>query len=279
MSSGKTKTWYKEHEIRDIVGSDTLKNGAIPISEIFSAYQGEGHFTGQPVVFLRTGGCDYACSWCDSLYAVDARTHGKNWSWQDAQGIAKVIRAIDPHNYIRWLTLTGGNPAMHKGQSRFELFEELKTLTGKYFAIETQGTLFPSWHVLLDHVTLSPKPPSSGNTTAIDHPALEDWVYASERFNDEVGQYYWEDDLCLKIVIADKEDLAYAASVHKKWPEIPLYLQPMTPQTLKRGLTDRLISDTIQLQQWVLDSGDFNLGVTKVMPQIHAILHGIGRGF
>lgn len=216
---------------------------------------------------------------CDSLYAVDARKYALNWSWQDAQGIAKVIRKIDPHNHIRWLTLTGGNPAMHKGQARFELLDDLKVLTGKYFAIETQGTMFPNWHVLMDHVTLSPKPPSSGNTTAIDHPALEDWVAASERFNDDVGQYYYENDICLKIVIADKEDLAYAASVHKKWPEIPLYLQPMTPQTIKRGLTDRLVSDTIQLQKWVLESGDFNLAFTKVMPQIHAILHGIGRGF
>ena len=43
----------------------------IRISEIFGpTIQGEGPLMGRPTVFVRTGGCDYRCRWCDTLYAV-----------------------------------------------------------------------------------------------------------------------------------------------------------------------------------------------------------------
>ena len=43
----------------------------IRISEIFGpTIQGEGPLIGRPTVFVRTGGCDYRCAWCDTLYAV-----------------------------------------------------------------------------------------------------------------------------------------------------------------------------------------------------------------
>ncbi len=45
--------------------------GSIRISEIFGpTVQGEGPLIGRPTVFVRTGGCDYRCGWCDTLYAV-----------------------------------------------------------------------------------------------------------------------------------------------------------------------------------------------------------------
>ena len=46
-------------------------NERIRISEIFGpTIQGEGPLIGRPTVFVRTGGCDYRCTWCDTLYAV-----------------------------------------------------------------------------------------------------------------------------------------------------------------------------------------------------------------
>jgi len=43
----------------------------IRISEIFGpTIQGEGPLIGTPTVFVRTAGCDYRCTWCDTLYAV-----------------------------------------------------------------------------------------------------------------------------------------------------------------------------------------------------------------
>ena len=43
----------------------------VRVSEIFGpTVQGEGPLIGKPTVFVRTGGCDYRCNWCDTLYAV-----------------------------------------------------------------------------------------------------------------------------------------------------------------------------------------------------------------
>ena len=50
------------------------------ISEIFGpTIQGEGALIGKPTVFVRAGGCDYRCSWCDTLYAVDSQFR-KDWT-------------------------------------------------------------------------------------------------------------------------------------------------------------------------------------------------------
>ncbi|MGB2992770.1 MAG: 7-carboxy-7-deazaguanine synthase QueE, partial [Paenisporosarcina sp.] len=44
----------------------------IPVMEIFGpTIQGEGMVIGQKTMFVRTGGCDYSCSWCDSKFTWD----------------------------------------------------------------------------------------------------------------------------------------------------------------------------------------------------------------
>lgn len=44
----------------------------IPVLEIFGpTIQGEGMVIGQKTMFVRTGGCDYRCSWCDSAFTWD----------------------------------------------------------------------------------------------------------------------------------------------------------------------------------------------------------------
>src|SRR3712207_8798896 len=46
-----------------------------PVIEIFGpTIQGEGAEAGLPTHFVRLGGCDYRCAWCDTMYAVDPRT-------------------------------------------------------------------------------------------------------------------------------------------------------------------------------------------------------------
>ncbi len=47
----------------------------IPVMEIFGpTIQGEGMVIGQKTMFVRTGGCDYSCSWCDSRFTWDGST-------------------------------------------------------------------------------------------------------------------------------------------------------------------------------------------------------------
>ena len=57
-----------------------MTKSAIRVSEIFGpTVQGEGALIGKPTVFVRTGGCDFRCSWCDTLHAV-LPAHRHDWS-------------------------------------------------------------------------------------------------------------------------------------------------------------------------------------------------------
>ena len=49
-----------------------------PIVIIGPTIQGEGALAGRPTIFVRTGGCDFRCTWRDSLHAVDP-VHKANW--------------------------------------------------------------------------------------------------------------------------------------------------------------------------------------------------------
>ena len=65
----------------------------IRISEIFGpTVQGEGPLIGCPTVFVRTGGCDYRCSWCDTLYAVLPEFSG-DWRAMSEAEILQRYRA------------------------------------------------------------------------------------------------------------------------------------------------------------------------------------------
>lgn len=51
---------------------EQIKEARIPVMEIFGpTVQGEGMVIGQKTMFVRTAGCDYRCSWCDSAFTWD----------------------------------------------------------------------------------------------------------------------------------------------------------------------------------------------------------------
>ena len=47
----------------------------LPIMEEFFTIQGEGKYTGTPAYFIRLGGCDVGCVWCDVKESWDAGSH------------------------------------------------------------------------------------------------------------------------------------------------------------------------------------------------------------
>ena len=83
----------------------------IRVSEIFGpTIQGEGPLIGHPTVFVRTGGCDYRCSWCDTLYAVLPR-YRDEWHPMTPPEIFARIEELSGGAPIL-VTLSGGNPAV-----------------------------------------------------------------------------------------------------------------------------------------------------------------------
>src|SRR5215475_9253596 len=105
---------------------------SIRISEIFGpTIQGEGPLIGRPTVFVRTGGCDYRCAWCDTLYAVLPR-YRDEWHPMTSPEIFARIEELSGGRPIL-VTLSGGNPAL---QPLGPLIE-LGRAKGYGFAVET----------------------------------------------------------------------------------------------------------------------------------------------
>jgi len=83
----------------------------IRISEIFGpTIQGEGPLVGRPTVFVRTGGCDYRCTWCDTLYAVLPEYRGEWTLMTPAAIMARVDELAGGEPVL--VSLSGGNPAL-----------------------------------------------------------------------------------------------------------------------------------------------------------------------
>jgi 7-carboxy-7-deazaguanine synthase len=230
----------------------------IPISEIFGpTVQGEGPLIGRPAVFVRTGGCDYRCAWCDTLYAV-LPEHRDEWAPMTASEIlSRVDELTNGHPVL--VTLSGGNPALWpleplitRGRSQ-----------GHSFALETQGSLAAPWFASLDWLILSPKPPSSGMPMNWD--ALDTCIGAAGH----------RPRSALKIVIFDDADYEYAQLVSTRYSGLPIYLQVGNGQTSEPADIDRLL----ERLRWLIGrvSEDCWFDVT-VLPQLHVLAWGNRRG-
>lgn len=238
--------------------------GKISVSEIFGpTVQGEGAVIGKPTVFVRTGGCDYRCSWCDSKFAVLPEFRD-TWRRMSPEDVFAEIRALAPQPIL--VTLSGGNPALQP----FGGLIQLGKTEGYRFTIETQGTLARHWFADLDYLALSPKPPSSGMET--------DWEKLA-RCVDAGGS---ETETVMKIVVFDERDYAYAKEVSRRFPEVPVYLQvgnddPPGPDAADQ--TKPNISKLLERYEWlagkiVVDGWND----ATVLPQLHVLVWGNKRG-
>ena len=114
-----------------------------PVMEAFATVQGEGAHTGTPSWFIRLGGCDVGCVWCDVKESWDADAHPR-------QSVEELVTAA-VESGRKTVVVTGGEPAMH---DLAPLTEALHA-AGLQAHIETSGAhpLTGTW----DWVTLSPK--------------------------------------------------------------------------------------------------------------------------
>jgi 7-carboxy-7-deazaguanine synthase len=239
---------------------------SILISEIFGpTVQGEGPLVGRPSVFVRTGGCDYRCTWCDTLYAV-LPEHRHEWV---SMTPAEVGSAIDKliNNDSVLVTLSGGNPALQPLAPLIELGHA----KGHTFALETQGSVPASWFAQLDWLIISPKPPSSRMAT--DWNALDACVNAAKQ----------KPRCALKIVVFDETDYDYARMVSSRYPALPIYLQVGNPAPLQYvGKTvpdDADNGDLLDRFRWLVSKVMVDRWfAATVLPQLHVLAWGNKRG-
>jgi len=166
-----------------------MSNQTLPLMEHFYTIQGEGFHTGKAAYFLRLGGCDVGCVWCDVKESWDANNHPK----VDINTMLQYIQEAKAEMAV----ITGGEPLLH---NLYELTQLLKS-NNIETNIETSGSspLSGSW----DWICVSPK--------KFKEPLMEVIEKANE----------------LKIVVFNKSDFEwaekYAALVN---PNCKLYLQP-----------------------------------------------------
>lgn len=194
--------------------TDIYDNGHfLPVMEEFYTLQGEGFNTGTAAYFLRVGGCDIGCNWCDSK---------ASWSFGDHPLIAvdEIVERIQIYP-ARAVVVTGGEPTLYPLQY---LCDKLKEAGIQTF-IETSGAnpLSGTW----DWVCLSPKFQSP--------PVKSNYLKANE----------------LKVIIEKLSDFRWAEeNAARVGPDCHLFLQPEWSQ--KGKMLEKII-DYIQLNpQWRL---------------------------
>ncbi|MEM9630152.1 MAG: 7-carboxy-7-deazaguanine synthase QueE [Pseudomonadota bacterium] len=236
----------------------------IRVNEIFGpTIQGEGALIGQPTVFVRTGGCDYRCSWCDTLHAVDS-AYREEWHPMTPQAVMMQVEILSGGRPLT-VSLSGGNPAIQPLGALIELGRK----EGYRFALETQGSLAKDWFEKLDVLTLSPKPPSSGMKT--------DWQKLAECV-EAAGP---ETKTVMKVVIFDDKDYAYARDVAARYPELQLYLQPgnHTPPQCEEADSTIDIAGIMERMRWLVEKVTSDkLYTATVLPQLHTLIWGNLRG-
>lgn len=124
--------------------SEAVRTGyRLPLMEDFYTLQGEGHYQGHAAYFIRLGGCDVGCHWCDVKESWDASR------WPD-QAVEEIVSRASAYP-ARLAVVTGGEPLMY---DLAPLTAALKA-AGFRTHIETSGAhpLSGDW----DWITFSPK--------------------------------------------------------------------------------------------------------------------------
>lgn len=182
--------------------------------KIYYAIQGEGKNIGQPVIFLRTMGCNLKCTWCDTKYTwhPDHRKDAKIKKW-DIKELAEHIREFDVHN-IEHLVITGGEPTLQA-----DAIIELSEILFDYdIEIETNGTqvLSDEFFESVDQINVSLKRKNSGNDMKIAENCK-----AIDKFNEHCNVDF-------KFVISEEKDLEDVDYLKEKYQLFPkdIYLMP-----------------------------------------------------
>lgn len=230
----------------------TVKAGVLtaPVLDVFLSRQGEGVCVGDEHIFIRFGGCNLSCDYCDTPESIPA---GAGWL-QTGDAIVDRVAQLSGGRPLT-VSLTGGEPLLH---ARFleELIPALKA-RGHRIYLETNGTLPRAVAAVADSC---------------------DWIAMDIKPATAIGRNLWEahrwfletagPNLFVKLVLTAKttaEELERAitliASVNSA---IPLILQPATPWAETASVPlERLASWWAMAAQRLKD--------VRVVPQIHRL--------
>ena len=183
---------------------------ALPVVETFHSIQGEGTWAGTSAYFIRLGGCDVGCPWCDTKQSWNPKRH----PLRTIEELVAEARAANPAIVV----ITGGEPLMH----------DLSALTGQ---LKEAG--------LQTHLETSGAHPFSGTF---------DWVtFSPKRFKPPHASIYAQASE-LKVVIGDEADLAWAEQQAAQVSSIVAKL--LQPEWETPGSRDCVFAYVLKHPQW-----------------------------
>ena len=210
------------------VNAGTVAGTSLVVSEIFGpTFQGEGPSLGRRCSFVRLGGCNLHCQWCDTAYT---------WDWMGRNGIT-----YDPRRELRRMTVeevwgtvaahgtgmlvvSGGEPMLQ--QDRLPGLLAKARAAGWWVELETAGTIAPIPEMvrLVDRFNVSPKLENSGNALKVRY-----ILRVLDAFQ-ATGKVAW------KFVAIDEGDLVEIAPLVDRHRLSPVYVMPegVTAEALTR---------------------------------------------
>ena len=208
-----------------LTNSDMLDGGnRLPLVEDFYTIQGEGFHAGKPAYFIRLGGCDVGCRWCDAKYTWNPKVFPP----VDVDEVVKRAKACAAQAIV----ITGGEPLLYP----LEILTSRLRDMGLEIFLETSGTHPFSGE--FDWVCLSPKrqqPPLAeafgrAHELKVIIQAEDDFIWAEENAR-RVGRYCrlylqpeWSvfDEIMPKIVEYAKANPRWSISIQThKFMRIP----------------------------------------------------------
>jgi len=187
------------------------------IVEVFSSLQGEGLRLGERQIFVRFGGCNLRCDYCDEPAGRRASA-GSLWSSARLKAAILALKDSSGARGSRSISWTGGEPLLFPEFLR----AMMRWASGRGFEnhLETNG-LFPSRLALLaelvDVVSMDIKLPSATGRATWDEHRASLRVVPSKTY--------------VKVVMTGSSrlrELRKALEILEDWPEMPLFLQPAT---------------------------------------------------
>jgi len=134
------------------------------VSEVFGpTIQGEGPYTGRQVGFIRLGGCNLHCSWCDTPYTWDASRHDLRLEL-GRRTVTNILAHVDAMD-VDTVVISGGEPLLQQRQPAWSWLLDRLGSAGVKIHVETNGTIAPNQatHRYVDHFSVSPKLAHAGD--------------------------------------------------------------------------------------------------------------------
>ena len=182
----------------------------LPLMESFYTLQGEGFHKGLAAFFIRIGGCDIGCHWCDVKESWDPKIH-------PSTNIDEIVNKAKSHSKVA--VITGGEPLMWPMDP---LTEKLQN-SGISTHLETSGAY-----------------PLSGKW---------DWICLSPKKNKLPNKECYKSADELKIIVYNKSDFSFAKLQSKKVKkECKLFLQP--EWSVRKKISPLIVDFILKNPEW-----------------------------